>query len=227
MITFHRSIAIPTLLVIFYACSDPKPGPIRELARIGLSVNVQDFIWAVEGTEPRVIGYFLAAGMDPNVMGRSGQTALCVAAAKGSTSIVRFLLEAGAEPNIRPDDGETALIQAAERGHAHIVRMLLGGGANPDIQSMSGETALIEAAESGHSETVAVLLQVTKDPNVQDRVKGYTALMAAAAGNHADTVRTLINAGVKRGIPDVSGLTPLQLARKSGYFDVVRQLVIP
>jgi len=227
MVTFHRSIAIPTLLVILCACSHPKPDPNRELARIGLSVNVQDFIWAAESAEPRVIGYFLAAGMAPDVMGRSGQTTLCVAAAKGRISIVRLLLEAGAKPNIRPNDGETALIQAAERGHTDVVRMLLRRGANPDIQSMSGETALIEAAESGHAETVAVLLRVTKDPNVQDHVKGHTALMAAAAGNHADTVRTLIDAGVKRGIPDVSGLTPLQLARKSGYFDVVRQLVIP
>ena len=120
MITFHRSIAIPTLLVIFYACSDPKPGPIRELARIGLSVNVQDFIWAVEGTEPRVIGYFLAAGMDPNVMGRSGQTALCVAAAKGSTSIVRFLLEAGADPNIKPRRGDTPILLECCLGEARI-----------------------------------------------------------------------------------------------------------
>jgi ankyrin repeat protein len=85
------------------------------------------------------------------------QTALCVAARKGSADIVRILIAAGAQPNIpsakyrlveedrnnnhddeyffSPYAATYPVVEAAYRGNAKIVQLLLAAGADPTLET--------------------------------------------------------------------------------------------
>lgn len=70
----------------------------------------------------------LAANADVNARGRSGVTALMVAAFKGHLEMVRVLLAARADVNAKMTDGNTALIVASQNGHLEVVRALIERG---------------------------------------------------------------------------------------------------
>lgn len=66
---------------------------------------------------------------------RNGTTALMVASAKGSVTIVTALLVAGANPNHKTRIGKTALMFAAEKCHLDVMKLLLSK--NADIAAVA------------------------------------------------------------------------------------------
>ena len=56
-------------------------------------------------------------GIDPNIMGKWGDTLLMVASAKGRSQVVKLLIERGADPNIRGKYGFTPLMLAVKWGY--------------------------------------------------------------------------------------------------------------
>jgi ankyrin repeat protein len=66
---------------------------------------------------------------NPNLMTKSGTTALMYACANGRTEIAQALLDAGANVNAIDCNGDTALIYAADRGHLDLVALMKDHGA--------------------------------------------------------------------------------------------------
>ena len=62
---------------------------------------------AVENESTQILKLFLDNGVDVNVVGNDGVTALIAAAETGNAKIVRLLLEAGALVNIQSKVGNT------------------------------------------------------------------------------------------------------------------------
>ncbi len=85
------------------------------------------------------------------INGRTGLTALIIAANWGRTDVVQFLLEQGADPNLTDSWGghDTALMYAAVYGREEIVVLLLKHGAKVDHRDSRGRTALHRAVETG------------------------------------------------------------------------------
>ena len=78
-----------------------------------------------------VVKHFLAAGMDPEVRTKDGQTPLIVAALENKLEVAKLLLEHGADVNAKNKYNGTELMSAAWKGHAEMVDLLLTDG--PDL----------------------------------------------------------------------------------------------
>jgi ankyrin repeat protein len=128
----------------------------------------------------------LEAGLDPDQVDRTGQTALMKAAAGGHDKAVASLLRLGATPDLADRDGWTALVHAAAHpssGSVAAIRDLVRAGAAVNRRAgANGKTALMIAAEKGNELATDELLRSGAQPDLTSG--GKTALdFALAEGN--------------------------------------------
>lgn len=128
----------------------------------------------------------LEAGLDPDLVDRSGQTALMKAAAGGHDKALASLLRLGATPDLADRAGWTALMHAAAHsssGSVPAIRDLVRAGAAVNRRAgPNGKTALMIAAEKGNDLATDELLRSGAQPDLKS--EGKTALdFALAEGN--------------------------------------------
>ena len=162
------------------------------------------FLDAAQVCDIEKIKSLLAAGVDVNVRGRGGETALMSAVESGGADafkVVKLLLSAGADVAAVDGEGEAALIKAAERGLADIAALLLDAGADANTKVeggwLNGHTALMAAARCKSEaavEIVSLLLILGADVNAKDG-DGETALSFAKGWGRKEVVRLLQEAG--------------------------------
>ena len=75
----------------------------------------------------------------------------------------------------------------------------------------------------GHDEIVQELLDAGAAPDMQDRV-GNTALHEAVKCRHGNVVKTLMNSDCRINIRNEQGQTPMDIARKDGFNEIVALL---
>jgi uncharacterized protein len=119
--------------------------------------------------------------------------------------------------------GRTPLHYAAAQGIADEVRQLLRGGADPNAQDDNGWSPLHFAAQAVAAESATVLLEAGADPNIRDRF-GNTPLWRAIFDSRGDgsVIAVLRSAGADPQLANDSGVSPVELARKIGNYDVAR-----
>lgn len=88
----------------------------------------------------------------------TGQTALHLAADRGSFSVVNKLLDHGANPNKVDNDGISVLQAAVISGNVETCRLLLERGADPDQADNDGDTPRSCAEDDGDTEMKALFL---------------------------------------------------------------------
>jgi ankyrin repeat protein len=106
-----------------------------------------------------------------------GETALLMAAMRGSVDWCQRLLDRGAQLN-RP--GWSALHYAATSTEPKVITMLLDRGAAIDAQAANGATPLMMAASYGSEDVVALLLARGANPKLLDK-RGVDAVGHARA----------------------------------------------
>ena len=97
-----------------------------------------------------MVGVLLAAGADPNALGKAGIPPLHVDGMCGFAvaNEEREFIEA--DLNEQGEGGWTPLHSAAVEGHERVVEKLLEAGADPNLHGRLGWTALHVAAEYDH-----------------------------------------------------------------------------
>lgn len=133
--------------------------------------------------DPELARMLLAAGADPNAVGRHrGYTPLLLAAAYNRTDLVRLLLDAGADPNRTSSDpyaccALAACIGAPPEISLPTLRLLLEGGASPHLFGPSGQSPLFRAIAVNQRPVIEALLAAGADPNAfgLDGIGGETA----------------------------------------------------
>lgn len=138
----------------------------------------------------------VAAGADLDALDRDRYDVVTIASVADDVGILELVLSAGAKPGqtTSPYDG-TALIAAAHLGHVGVVKTLIAAGAPLDHVNNLNWTALIESIVLGDG-----------------------------GPNHVACLTALVEAGADVNIADGNGVTPLQLARRHGYDEMVRIL---
>ncbi len=144
----------------------------------------------------------------------------------GRLDDARRFIGAGGNVNARRTNrGKTALMVATQNGHVEMVRYLLKMGARVNATGgRSGKTALIRASERRHYEIAGILVSCGAKIDFRSRASGKTALMGAVESGDMEMVLLLIKAGADVNAGNRYGETPLDMAFKTGWDDLLELL---
>ena len=159
-----------------------------------------------------------------------GFTALMQACHKGIFSVVKYLVEeGGADVNKKDLYGYSCLTRAVIKNHLSIVIYLFEKGADINSTDINGATPFFQAVENNHSEIMHYLFNNGADINQTLKVaaennENESPLYVASEMGHIDAVKFLLAKGANVEIASLYG-TPLMIACKEGFFDIVRILI--
>eukprot|EP01114_Cavostelium_apophysatum_P021082 TRINITY_DN7252_c0_g1_i1.p1 TRINITY_DN7252_c0_g1~~TRINITY_DN7252_c0_g1_i1.p1 ORF type:complete len:273 (+),score=17.11 TRINITY_DN7252_c0_g1_i1:64-882(+) len=177
-----------------------------------------------EGDIEKLKNAFSAETVNQRIAKNTGPLPLAIAARVGQLGAVQYFLSIGADPKLHSvlDEGigeTTPLVEASEAGHLAVVQALLDAGADVNA-ARNGDTPLILASRKGHLEVVKTLLAADADVLAVQR-DGLSALFFAAERGDDNIVRALLTYGPV----GPSSTSPLWIAAKEGYLDVVQRLL--
>jgi ankyrin repeat protein len=156
----------------------------------------------------------------------SGRTPLHVAAFQKQYAAARALMSLGADANALEAQKYDIVTIAAVADDVEMLKVALAGGCKAgNITSPYDGTALIAAAHLGHDEVVRVLI-AAKAPLDHVNNLGWTALIESivlgdGGRRHTATLDALVKAGANVNLADRMGATPLTLAKRRGYKEMV------
>ena len=177
---------------------------------------------AAAGNDPVETRRLLDAGVDVDLPGPGGRTALMVAAEHGRTETLVLLLRAGAAIDLGDSGGMTALMHAARHGHGDAVRRLVDAGADVAIRSRTGTSALLEAVRGGDLPAVEALLDAGAD-TAQQCERGL-GLLHVVRGRAEGVLDRLLSLGLDLDQADRDGLTPAMRAARLGDVALLARL---
>jgi ankyrin repeat protein len=172
-----------------------------------------------------------------------GQTPLHIAINQGNLELAKELISKGADINAVTNFWHTPLHYAVNRGGFEIVKLLIENGAKINALSNFDYAPLHYAANQGKVKVAQFLIAKGAALNIQNTF-GHTPLHCTA--NHTRTnidcdscnngrynfcgavygrieiAKLLVQKGAKIYLEDEDGFTPLELARKSGYIEIVK-----
>lgn len=231
-----------TALII---AAEGEPGIVEELLERGAKIDSQNhngvtaLIAAVKYEDPSLVSILIAAGADLTLRDRKGRAAADFAKQVDSAVLSEMLqLFNIKDPNGSQKKGKNRrrrksmvyvdaqtreLLEAVTAGLLPKVTQLLYAGSMVDAQDDDGNTALIFAAE-GEPMILEHLLKSGADIDHQNR-SGNTALCVAIRAEDPDCIRLLLDASASTTIKNKEGLTPVDLAQKSGNEQVLRQVL--
>lgn len=149
--------------------------------------------------------------------------ALKTAAENGEADLLKKMIPEWADDVVLLNEG---LFLAASNGHMDCLRLLLQAGAQATYwDSSCDETVLSTAAAHGHSEVLNFLLSLGNDGGLAVKGDKHTPLHSAAKEGHLGCVQILLSRRVLVDSKDTFGFTPLMVASKAGFPDVVKALL--
>ena len=200
--------------------------------------------WALPAQAPA------QAQVPPGDADYAAYTGLHAAAAKGDVAAIARLGADKSLLNARDGHGRTPLMVAAHaRRHAaaaaliaagadldalvaddvEMLKIAIAAGANPgQTTSPYDGTALIAAAHLGHVGVVKTLIAAGAPLDHVNNLN-WTALIESivlgdGGANHVACLKALVDAGANVNIPDGSGVSPLGLAQRRGFGEMVKIL---
>jgi ankyrin repeat protein/L-ascorbate metabolism protein UlaG (beta-lactamase superfamily) len=171
-----------------------------------------------------VVNLLIEHGADLQYRNSEGETALHLAAAKGSIPIAQMLLTRGLDVNAIDNGGRNPISQAMW-GQPEMVRWLIDNGSQVNAMTDSTGSPLQYAVGQGDTSLVRVLLShgATVDGH---NARWSSPLYSAARDGNIATARILLDAGADPNLTGISGLlTPLHTAAMAGKKDLVELLL--
>jgi hypothetical protein len=175
------------------------------------------------------IAKLAAIGVDLNARDAYGRTPLHVAAHASQLDAMRALVKAGADPNALDVDRYDIVTIAAVANDLPTLALALALGCSArNVTSRYDGTALIAAAHLGHTDVVRALIGAGAPLDHVNNL-GWTALIESIVlGNggprHTATLTALVGAGANVNVADRGGTTPLELATRRGFREMVAAL---
>lgn len=154
------------------------------------------------------------------------QTALHLAATKGSLKILEFLIEKGADLTVPDAAGRQPLYCAVANGKTNTAEALLLTKAvhNPPVD-IEGVTCLQRAVDAKYCSVIRVLNEQGVDVKSDlDSPRLVNSFCIAAWCGHRELVEVLLDIGVLNGRKDERGPTALHLAKKTKWLTIIHLL---
>ena len=201
--------------------------PVCAPVKYGLNLREEELFYAcVHGETGRFKRRLRQVNVDVNIANNYG-TLLVNATYYASVNIVKELLSRPEiDVNLATPVGATPLYIATQGNHAEVVKLLLGHtGINVNLATLHGITPLHMAAQYNHAEVAKLLLAAPGIKVDLRRPNGATALYTAVQANFPGIVEQLVRRGADANLALLDGKTPLYLAARRGYLEVVRILL--
>ena len=217
------SIALVAVFVGGTAHAQISPAPSEVAGYTG-------FLAAAAANDVTRIEALAQQGVKPDAVRDShGRTPLHVAAHLRKREAIRALVKAGANPNALENDRYDMVTIAAVADDVETLKVALDvGNKAVNITSRYDGTALIAAAHLGHDEVVRVLIRAGAPLDHVNNLRWTALIESIVLGNggvrHTSTLRALVEAGAKVNLADGQGATPLALATRRGYGEMVKIL---
>jgi uncharacterized protein len=207
------------LLVAPPAAAQTPPSPAELQAYRGLHA-------AAATGDVAAVEKLVASGMALDARDANGRTPLHAAAFARQSGSARTLMRLGADANALEAQRYDIVTIAAVADDVEVLKAALAGGCRSgNVTSPYDGTALIAAAHLGHDEVVRVLI-AAKAPLDHVNNLGWTALIESivlrdGGRRHVATLKALVEAGANVTIADRGGATPLMLAKRRGFTEMV------
>ena len=216
---FAACLTVVALTLSLPAAAQTAPGKAELAAYTGLHAA------AARGDAP-AIARLVKDGADTSARDGNRRTPLHVAAFQKHNDAATALMSLGADANALDGQRYDIVTIASVADDVPMLKTALKGGAKAtNITSPYDGTALIAAAHLGHDEVVRTLIAAGAP---LDHVKnlGWTALIESivlgdGGKRHVACLDALVKAGANVNIADRSGATPLTLAKRRGYTEMV------
>ena len=216
---FAACLTVLSLAFALPANAQTPPDPSEVAAYTGLHAA------AARGDAP-AIERLVKDGADTSVRDSNRRTPLHVAAFKKHDAAAVKLMALGADPNALDGQRYDIVTIASVADDVPMLKTALkGGGKATNITSPYDGTALIAAAHLGHDEVVRTLIAAGAPLDHVNNL-GWTALIESivlgdGGKRHIACLEALVKAGANVNIADRSGATPLMLAKRRGYAEMV------
>ena len=174
---------------------------------------------------PDAVQSLINAFRDIEEPNKTKESPLHWAAYLGIQELAESLLEGGVSIEARNYVGETPLHSAAQNGTEEVVKLLLESQANLDVQDKEGRTILHHAAVNGRAKVAGLLVDEYHGLLEKIDRHGFGALHFGSEAGQMDVVRVLLVSGANAMTKSVDGRTPLHLAAKYGFPEVVKLLL--
>ncbi len=217
------AILVATLLLFFSlsgrAQAQVEPTPVEVQNYTGLHAAAAKGDWTA-------IERLVRAKAPIDARDTRDRTPLHVAVFMHQPDAARTLLRLGADANALETQQYDIVTIAAVANDVPMLKLALEGGCRAtNITSPYRGTALIAAAHLGHDEVVRMLI-AAKAPLDHVNNLGWTAVIESivlgdGGKRHVATLKALVDAGANINLADRSGETPLKLAKKRGYTEMV------
>lgn len=177
----------------------------------------------------RSITEMIANGLDPNMRDGNRRTPFHVAAFLKQHAAMQALAIGGANVNALDNQRYDAVTIAAVADDPETMSVAIRLGNQAwNLTSIYDGTALIAAAHLGHDEVVRRLIAAGAPVDHVNNL-GWTALIEAVilgdgGKRHQACVAALLAAKANTAIADRNGQTPLALARRRGFSEMVRMI---
>ncbi|KAK8384402.1 hypothetical protein O3P69_009307 [Scylla paramamosain] len=190
-----------------------------------------------------VVQQLSAAGWSLHTLDNQGNTLLHSAARGGSLRLVEGLVAAGLSPNLRNSSGHTPLVITVQQGNHTLEAWFLKRQPARRSQHLATPTAVLclmraqmDQDRTTYSEYMSAikvtsgqerlrsLLEVS-DPHLVDD-EGRTALHVLAQGNYFNLPSAMLHCLGHHHVRTRTGLTPLDLARRSPFKDHALRMVL-
>lgn len=146
------------------------------------------------------------------------------AASFAHDNVFQLLMHNGAYMSVTTVRGESLLYFAAQGGSPYIIRELSSHFPDVDLKDISGETPLMTVASYGKKEVFDLLIEKKADPRLKD-VYGCSLLHDAVLGGNISIIEKLLTLDLEINSTNLSGQTPLQLAREN-YCEIAERLLL-